>query len=285
MKPLFDTISYDCSRNITKTYSTSFSLGIYLLAPQLRDPIYGIYGFVRIADEIVNSFEGYDQQQLLEELRKDTFEAIARKISVNPVLNAFQHVVHEYGISNELIISFLDSMEMDLDKQQYTKSLYEKYIYGSAEVVGLMCLKVFTSNHPGQYDELKPYAMKLGSAFQKINFLRDLKADYQELKRSYFPSVDFSNFSDVQKREIEEDIEKDFADGLRGIKKLPREARFGVFLAYVYYQALFKKIRKMPSNRIMEQRIRVSNRQKAALLAGCYLRNLTMIRRTAHAPS
>jgi len=275
MKTLFDTISIDCSRNITKTYSTSFSLGIYLLAPHIRNPIYAIYGFVRLADEIVDSFEGYKQREMLAQLKKDTIDALEQKISINPVLNSFQHVVHKYSIDTELIDAFLESMEMDLDKQFYTPSLYEKYIYGSAEVVGLMCLKVFCHNNDAQYEELKYNASKLGAAFQKINFLRDIKADYQDLKRTYFPHVDFNQFCDSQKKDIEKDIEQDFREGLEGIKKLPKDARYGVLLAYMYYIALFRKIKRIPSQRIMQERIRVPNFQKAALLAGCYFRNLS----------
>jgi phytoene/squalene synthetase len=276
MKPLFDTISIDCSRNITKAYSTSFSLGIYLLAPHLRNPIYAIYGFVRLADEIVDSFEGYNQREMLQQLKKDTFDALDQRISINPVLNSFQHVVHKYNIDPELITAFLESMEMDLDKQFYTTSLYEKYIYGSAEVVGLMCLKVFSQNNASQYEELKYYASKLGAAFQKINFLRDIKADYQDLKRTYFPDVDFNKFCDNQKKDIEKDIEDDFKEAYIGIKKLPKDARYGVLLAYTYYMALFRKIKRIPSKRIMHERIRVPNSQKFALLAGCYFRNLGM---------
>ncbi len=273
MKALFDTISLNCSRNITRTYSTSFSMGIYLLSSQMRGPIYSIYGFVRLADEIVDSFEGYDQRTMLNELKDDTFKALRERISLNPVLNSFQHTVHEYGIEYELIEAFLQSMEMDLDKQLYTDSLYKKYIYGSAEVVGLMCLKVFCNGNMQQYDKLQEPARKLGAAFQKINFLRDFKADNLDLGRTYFPGVDFTDFSEADKRFIENDIEKDFNEALEGIKKLPKEARFGVYLAYIYYKALFRKIRRLPSNRIMQERIRVSNPQKFALLAGCYLRN------------
>jgi 15-cis-phytoene synthase len=273
MKALFDTISLDCSRNITRTYSTSFSMGIYLLAPQIRGAIYSIYGFVRLADEVVDSFEGYDQRRMLRELKGDTFKALREKISLNPVLNSFQHTVHEYGIDYALIEAFLESMEMDLDKQLYTHSLYQKYIYGSAEVVGLMCLKVFCNGNKEQYEALQDPARKLGAAFQKINFLRDFKADNLDLGRTYFPGVNFANFSENDKLLIESDIEKDFNDALAGIKKLPREARFGVFLAYIYYRALFNKIRRLPSHRIMQERIRVPNPQKFALLAGCYLRH------------
>lgn len=272
MKALFDTISVACSKNITQRYSTSFSLGIYLLAPELRNPIYSIYGFVRLADEIVDSFEGYGQREMLQQLKQDTFDAIEKKISINPVLNSFQHVVHQYDIEHSLITAFLDSMEMDLEKQVYSHNLYEQYIYGSAEVVGLMCLKVFCMGNNDQYNALKPQAMKLGSAFQKINFLRDVKADYQVLGRTYFPGVDFDSFCDTRKKEIEEDILKDFAEGLDGIRKLPKQARFGVYVAYIYYKALFRKIKRISSTRIMQERIRVANPEKVALLLGCYIR-------------
>jgi 15-cis-phytoene synthase len=273
MKALFDTISVECSRNITRSYSTSFSMGIYLLAPHMRNAIYSIYGFVRLADEVVDSFEGYNQRAMLNELKEDTFKALRERISLNPVLNSFQHTVLEYNIDYELIEAFLESMEMDLDKQLYTDSLYKKYIYGSAEVVGLMCLKVFCNGNDEQYETLQESARKLGAAFQKINFLRDFKADNLDLGRTYFPGVDFTQFSEHDKLSIEADIEQDFDDALEGIKKLPKEARFGVFLAYIYYKALFRKIRKLPSHRIMQERIRVPNPQKFALLVGCYVRN------------
>lgn len=273
MKALFDTVSLDCSRNITRSYSTSFSMGIYLLAPHMRSAIYSIYGFVRLADEVVDSFEGFDQRGMLAQLKDDTFKALQERISLNPVLNSFQHTVLQYNIEYELIEAFLESMEMDLDKQMYTDSLYQKYIYGSAEVVGLMCLKVFCNGNPQQYEALQEPARKLGAAFQKINFLRDFKADNIDLGRTYFPGVDFSDFSEPDKLAIEADIEQDFNDALVGIKKLPKEARFGVFLAYIYYKALFRKIRRLPSHRIMQERIRVPNPQKFALLIGCYVRN------------
>lgn len=275
MKALFDAISRDCSRNITKSYSTSFSLGIYLMSPALRDPIYGIYGFVRLADEIVDSFEGYEQVRLLKEFKADTYRAIEDKISLNPVLNSFQHVVHDFGIDLHLIEAFFNSMEMDLDDQVYNHRLYEDYIYGSAEVVGLMCLRVFCRGNSEQFDALKFYAQKLGAAFQKINFLRDIRADYQDLGRTYFPGIDFNQFSDGGKREIEDDIQNDFEIALEGIKKLPKEARFGVFVAYIYYQSLFKKIKRIPSSRIMQERIRIPNFKKMMLLCSCYIRTTT----------
>lgn len=273
MKSLFDDISVACSKNITQTYSSSFSMGIKFLAPSLRNPIYSIYGYVRLADEIVDSFEGYEQEQMLEELRIDTRKALDQRISLNPIINSFQQVVHEFSISEDLIESFLESMEMDLKKKTYTAEMYEKYIYGSAEAVGLMCLKVFCKGDQQQYDDLKFSAMKLGSAFQKINFLRDIKADFQGLGRMYFPGIDFSTFCSSKKREIERDIKLDFEEGLNGIRRLPKEAQFGVFLAYVYFKGLLNKIKKTPAERIMEARIRIATPQKVALLVSCYMRN------------
>lgn len=266
MKSIYDKVSEACSKNITQTYSTSFSLGIKFLAKQFRQPIYSIYGFVRLADEIVDSFEGYEQALLLKQLKDDTHYALANKISVNPVLNAFQAVVHQYRITEDLIAAFLESMEMDLDKQLYTEKLYEKYIYGSAEVVGLMCLRVFCNGDDALYKQLEYSAMRLGSAFQKVNFLRDIKADYEGLGRVYFPNTDFNNFCNTQKQAIEEDIAKDFEDGLKGIKQLPRAARFGVYLAYVYYKRLFAKIKSTPGEKILQTRIRVPDYQKLLLL-------------------
>lgn len=273
MKQLYDTISIRCSRDITRTYSTSFSLGIRFLAAELRDPIYSIYGFVRIADEIVDSFQGSPQRELLKKFGEDTFYAIDNRISTNPVLQSFQEVVHNYNIDRELIAAFLHSMSLDLDEQEYTPTLYEEYIYGSAEVVGLMCLKVFCNGDSELYESLKASARKLGSAFQKINFLRDVNADYEILGRTYFPGVDFTNFTQEQKTAIEADVEADFNEGFEGLRKLPAKARFGVFLAYMYYKVLFRKIKAVPCARIMSERIRVPNTQKATLLLSSYIRN------------
>ena len=273
MKSLFDDISIACSKHITKTYSSSFSMGIQLLSPSLRNPIYSIYGYVRLADEIVDSFEAYQQEEMLQELRIETRRALDQKISINPVINSFQQVVHQFSISKDLIDSFLESMEMDLKKKSYTAEMYEKYIYGSAEAVGLMCLKVFCKGDQEQYDDLKFSAMKLGSAFQKINFLRDIKADFQGLGRMYFPDIDFTTFCTTKKREIERDIELDFEEGLKGIRKLPKESQLGVFLAYVYFKGLLNKIKKTPAERIMEARIRIATPQKLALLVGCCVKN------------
>lgn len=271
MKPLFDKVSAKCSKITTTAYSTSFSLGIYFLNNRLRNPIYAIYGFVRFADEIVDSFDGYNKKYLLEKFKSDTYEAIENGISLNPILNSFQHVVHQYKINHDLIDTFLYSMEMDLEKINYSKDKYEQYILGSAEVVGLMCLHVFTEGNKKMYEELKPYSMKLGAAFQKINFLRDLKADYQDLGRSYFPNIDITKFTAHAKKEIEHEIENDFKEALIGIKKLPRSSRGGVYLAYVYYYSLFKKIKTVPAHKVLTERIRISNGKKFGLMVNSML--------------
>lgn len=266
MKLLFDNLSFRISKMTTRTYSTSFSLGIYFLNKKLRQPIYAIYGFVRLADEIVDSFEGYDKKHLLAKFKEDTYEAIHQGISLNPVLNAFQQVVHQYHIHPELIETFLQSMEMDLQQVDYTTEKFKQYILGSAEVVGLMCLQVFTEGNASKYEELKPYAMRLGSAFQKVNFLRDMNDDYVLLGRSYFPNIDMATFNHSAKEQIEQDIEDDFRVALAGIKQLPNSSKGGVYLAYVYYQSLFKKIKKLPPHRILEERIRINDAQKIRLM-------------------
>lgn len=258
----------------TIAYSTSFSMGIRFFSRRFHDPIYGIYGFVRFADEIVDSFHGYDKQKLLNRFEQDTYEAIDEKISLNPILNNFQYVVNKYGIDRELIDLFLRSMRMDLQNVVYDQKGYEDYILGSAEVVGLMCLRVFTEGNTDQYDKLKGPAMKLGSAFQKINFLRDLKADVKGLGRTYFPGVEMSKFNENIKKEIEQDIEKDFIDGLNGIRQLPRGARFGVYVAFVYFYNLLHKIEKTPAQILVNERIRVSDGQKYWLLMTSYLKHL-----------
>lgn len=273
MKEIFDEVSIRCSRLATKSYSTSFSLGIYCLDKDIRDPIYSIYGFVRFADEIVDSFHSYNKAELLSEFTRDTYEAIASGISLNPILNSFQHTVNKYLIDLKLIEHFLKSMEMDLEKIRYDISSFDTYIHGSAEVVGLMCLKVFCNGDQQEYEQLKPYAMKLGSAFQKINFLRDLREDYVEMGRSYFPGVDIKVFDDATKRKVEEGIEEDFKIGYEGIKKLPRRARFGVYLSYVYYHSLFKKIRRTPSGNVLKTRIRIPNQHKFSILFYTYLKH------------
>jgi 15-cis-phytoene synthase len=273
MKPLFDNISRKSSKMVTKAYSTSFSMGIKFLAKRFHDPIYGVYGFVRLADEIVDSFHDYDKRQLLAEFREDTYKAIEQKISLNPILNSFQEVVNKYQIDHWTIETFLKSMEMDLDKNTYDQHGYEEYILGSAEVVGLMCLSVFTEGNKAMYEELKPYAMKLGSAFQKINFLRDFKADADALGRLYFPQLRTQAFDQLTKEEIEKDIIKDFKMGFEGIKKLPKDARFGVYVAYIYYSQLLAKIMDMPASVIMEERVRISDKRKYALFFGSYFRH------------
>jgi phytoene/squalene synthetase len=278
MKQLFDDISQEMSALTTKRYSTSFSLGISFLNKELHKPIYSIYGFVRFADEIVDSFHGFDKENLLAEFKVETYKSIAQGISLNPILNSFQWAVNKYQIPLDLIETFLNSMEMDLGKQIYDKATYEKYILGSAEVVGLMCLKVFVKGNEVEYEKLKPSAMKLGSAFQKINFLRDLKADYQELGRTYFPGIDMQEFNATVKKEIEADIEIDFRAGYEGILKLPKEARFGVYMAYKYYFKLFKKIKTKSAHSILTERIRIPNYRKVRILFTSYLRhNLNLL--------
>ena len=273
MKEIFDQLSADCSRLTTKRYSTSFSFGIYLLGKELRTPVHGIYGFVRLADEIVDTFHQYDKKFLLDKFKHDTFEAINLGISLNPILNSFQKVVNQYNIDHELILLFLKSMEMDLSETQYTAELYNEYILGSAEVVGLMCLKIFTNGRVSHYEELKPYAMKLGSAFQKVNFLRDVKADHQGLKRNYFPNVNLAAFCDAQKQQIETEIEEEFEAALAGIKLLPPSSRKGVYLTYVYYKKIFTKIKRLSAEKIMTERIRISNTHKVGLMFDSLIRN------------
>lgn len=273
MKALFDQVSQKTSKLVTRQYSTSFSLGIRFLHETFHEPVYAIYGFVRLADEIVDSFHDYDKTSLLEEFKRDTYLSIKRGISLNPVLNSFQKVVHQFNIETELIDSFLKSMTMDLEKKEYTEEGYKEYILGSAEVVGLMCLRVFTERDNRLYQDLKPFAMALGSAFQKINFLRDLNADYVGMGRIYFPNVDMRNLNENIKQEIEADIEMDFNKGLQGIKMLPKRSRLGVHVAYIYYRSLFNKIRGVKSKHILHTRVRIPNPQKVLLFAGSYLRN------------
>ncbi|WP_277496442.1 phytoene/squalene synthase family protein [Elizabethkingia anophelis] len=272
MKKLFDELSYEVSKCTTRKYSTSFSLGILALKPSIRSAIYAIYGYVRLADEIVDSFHDYNKEKLLSRLKKETYNAIEEGISLNPILQAFQQTVHDYRIDRELIDTFLHSMEMDLQKIDFDSKLYNEYIYGSAEVVGLMCLQVFTEGNKEKFEELKPYAMKLGSAFQKINFLRDLKDDYQILGRTYFPGINMSVFDNSLKFKIEDEIETEFKQALIGIKKLPGSSMFGVYLAYRYYLSLFYKIKKTSSQRIMQNRIRIANSQKLLLACESYIR-------------
>jgi phytoene synthase len=267
MFELFEKSTFGCSKLVTELYSTSFSMGIKTLAKSFREPIYGIYGFVRFADEIVDTFHEFDKKYLLDKFKADTYEAIEMGISLNPILHSFQKIVREYKIEHELIDAFLYSMEMDLGRVVYDDSKYKEYIYGSAEVVGLMCLKVFVEGNQEQYEKLKGDARSLGAAFQKVNFLRDIKSDFQERGRIYFPEIDMSHFSAISKKEIENDIQKDFDDALRGILNLPTGARSGVYLAYVYYLKLFKRIKNTSAEKIQEQRIRVPDFVKFTLLA------------------
>jgi len=251
MKSLFDTISYECSKTVTKTYSTSFSLATKMLAPSIRQDIYNIYGFVRAADEIVDSFHDYNKEELFNRFEYDLELSLKNKISLNPILNAFQYTYHKYNIDKALVNSFMKSMRMDLHKSEYkTIDEYKAYIYGSADVVGLMCLKIFVKGDESKYNELKLSAMSLGSAFQKVNFLRDLKADFDELNRTYFPNADLKNLNENSKQLIINEIEMDFADGLKGIKYLPMEAKFGVYMAYRYYKQLLKKLKKVQNHLI-----------------------------------
>lgn len=273
MKLLFDDLSAECSKNTTLKYSTSFSLGIKMLDKSIHRPIYGIYGFVRFADEIVDSFHDFNKADLLRNFREDTFKAIKDKISLNPILNEFQRVVNTYGVEHSWIDTFLKSMEMDLDEKHHDTMSYSDYILGSAEVVGLMCLHVFVNGDQSEFERLKPYGMSLGSAFQKINFLRDIKADYETLGRTYFPGVDLKKFSTENKRQIEEDIKKDFDHALIGIKQLPASSRKGVYLAYIYYLRLHRKIKHTSVEEIMDKRIRIANTSKIGLLFQSVIKN------------
>jgi len=272
MKSIFDTISFDCSRNVTKSYSTSFSAAVKMLAPSIRQDIYNIYGFVRFADEIVDTFHDYNKEVLFEMFEKDLDNALTNKISLNPILNSFQHTVHQYSIPMSMITAFMKSMKLDLHKSEYkTVDEYNEYIYGSADVVGLMCLKVFVNGDAAKFQELEHSAMRLGSAFQKVNFLRDLKADYEDLNRTYFPNTDLSKLDEQSKNDIIREIEADFQAGFEGILKLPMEAKFGVYTAFVYYKKLLSKLKKTPSTEIKNTRIRVPDYQKFGLMARCYV--------------
>jgi phytoene/squalene synthetase len=277
MKKLFDELSYKVSKETTKQYSTSFSLGILALASSIRNPIYAIYGYVRLADEIVDSFHEYDKSKLLKRFREETWDALEEKISLNPILQSFQETVHQFDIDRILIEQFLNSMEMDLEKIDYNSDLYKEYILGSAEVVGLMCLQVFVNGNKEQFEQLKPFAMKLGSVFQKVNFLRDMKDDYEILGRCYFPDLDISSFDNSVKLSIEKDIATEFKEALEGIKMLPGSSRFGVYLAYRYYISLFAKIKKRSAKTIMTERIRISNGAKISLMMSSYLQYKTSL--------
>lgn len=273
MKALFDTVSYACSVNVTKAYSTSFSSAVKMLAPSIRQDIYNIYGFVRFADEIVDSFHDYNKAELFHKFEIELDDAIKNKISLNPILNSFQHTVNRHNIKRELIDAFMKSMKLDLEKQEYkTTEEYHEYIYGSADVVGLMCLMVFVNGDEKKYNDLKESAMKLGSAFQKVNFLRDLKADFEDLNRTYFPNTDLTKLTESSKKEIIEDIENDFKLAYEGILRLPIEAKFGVYTAYRYYKRLLTRLKATPSTEIKNARIRVPDYQKVELLARCYVK-------------
>ena len=273
MKKIFDEVSYSCSEKVTKTYSTSFSLATRLLSENIRRDIYNIYGFVRFADEIVDSFHDYDKKELFKDFSIDLSKALKNKIHLNPILNSFQHTFHKYDIDISLVDAFMKSMKMDLSKKKYsTVKEFKEYIYGSADVVGLMCLKVFVQGNKKLYLSLKENAMSLGSAFQKVNFLRDLKADKEDLNRSYFPNTSFKNLDEKDKGFIISDIENDFSKGLEGIKNLPIEAKFGVFMAYRYYNQLLKKLKKTPATEIINRRIRVPNLKKLELLTRSYVK-------------
>ena len=271
MKSIFDKISFECSRNVTQSYSTSFSSAVKMLAPSIRQDIYNIYGFVRFADEIVDSFHDYNKEELFKQFETNLALALDQRISLNPILNAFQHTVRKYNIPTEMIDAFMKSMKLDLTKTEYkTQEEYNEYIFGSADVVGLMCLKVFVKGDESKFEELKHSAMRLGSAFQKVNFLRDLKADFEGLSRTYFPDTDLNKLDEVSKLKIIAEIEADFKAGFEGIINLPLEAKFGVYTAYVYYKQLLSKLKKTPSAEIKNTRIRVPDYQKYGLFAKCY---------------
>lgn len=272
MKTIFDSVSYSCSKIVTETYSTSFSLATKMLSTSIRADIYNIYGFVRFADEIVDTFHDYNKKELFENFEKAMEDAIANRISLNPILNSFQNTYHKYNIPHHLIEAFMKSMRMDLSKKKYnTFEEYQEYIYGSADVVGLMCLCVFVNGDKEKYEDLKVPAMALGSAFQKVNFLRDLKADYEVLDRTYFPNTNLMELDETSKKRIVDEIKADFSVGYTGIVKLPDEAKFGVYTAYKYYNKLLKKLQSTPPLEIKNTRIRVSNYQKFGLLAQSYV--------------
>jgi len=273
MMHLFHKVSERCSRDTTGQYSTSFFSAIKLLHKDLRQPVYNIYGFVRFADEIVDTFHDFDKAALLSQFRQETYEAIQRGISLNPILNSFQRTVNAYGIEMNLVEAFFKSMEMDLSHTFYNFDGYRDYIYGSAEAVGLMCLCVFCEGNTEKYEKLKEQARLLGAAFQKVNFLRDAKADYDGLNRTYFPGCDFKNFTRAEKKRIEEDIQSNFNDAYNGISRLPVKARFGVYVAYKYYLSLFKKIRKLQPAGVLDQRIRIPNYSKAMIIIRAGVKN------------
>ena len=273
MKSIFDTYSFEASKHVTKSYSTSFYAGIKCLDKKIRNDVHAVYGLVRFADEIVDTFHDFNKEELLKEFKQATFDAIERKISLNPILNSFQATVNKYSIDHALIEQFFHSMEMDLAPVEYSKEEYEKYILGSAEVVGLMCLKIFVYGNEEEYQRLKPSAMKLGSAFQKINFLRDLKNDYNDLGRTYFPNLDTENMSVEDKKQIEDEIDAEFKEAYAGIVELPKSSQFGVYLSYVYYTSLLRRIKRKTTRELLTDRIRVSNNVKALLFAKSYILN------------
>ena len=273
MKSVFDDYSFDASKHVTRSYSTSFYAGVRCLDKKIRNDIHAIYGLVRFADEIVDSFHDFDKTTLLDEFEANAFEAIERKVSINPILNSFQATINKYSIDHDLIRQFFHSMRMDLTPQEYTKEKYEEYILGSAEVVGLMCLRIFVYGNEKEYQELKPSAMKLGSAFQKINFLRDIKNDFNELGRLYFPGLEADSITCEDKKRIEDEIEQEFKEAYAGIKNLPKSSRFGVYLSYIYYLSLLKRIKRKSMDELMDNRIRVSDSYKAILFAKSYIRN------------
>ena len=273
MKALFDQVSSQCSKLVTESYSTSFSLATRMLSSEIRQDIYNIYGFVRFADEIVDSFHSYDKPTLFSRFEEALNEALEEKISLNPILNSFQETVHRYAIDRSFIDAFMQSMRWDLSKKVYeTPDEYRAYIYGSADVVGLMCLRVFVKGDDALFNQLKSSAMALGSAFQKVNFLRDLKADHDQLERTYFPNVDLTAFDEASKQAIIDEIDRDFKEGLAGIFQLPDAAKFGVYTAYKYYLRLLRKLKKTPSTQIKSKRIRVANYQKVDVLARSFIR-------------
>jgi phytoene/squalene synthetase len=273
MKSIFDKVSNDCSKLVIKRYSTSFYFSSSLLSKTIRQDIFNIYSFVRLADEIVDTFHEYPKQELLEDFEKELWRSVDNKISLNPILNSFQYTVNKYSIPKDLINSFLDSMKMDLEKKEYNSvEEYKKYIYGSADVVGLMCLKVFVKGSESSFSKLSPFAISLGSAFQKVNFLRDLKDDSNVLNRVYFPNVDMNNFNEKSKKEIILEIEKDFENAVKGIVKLPKNSKFAVYIAYRYYNKLLKKLKRTSSENIVKKRIRIHNLQKFIVIARSYVK-------------
>lgn len=277
MKKLYDELSYEISKQTTKKYSTSFSLGILALKPSIRNAIYAIYGYVRLADEIVDSFHGFDKETLLSDFKSQTYQALESQISLNPIIQSFQETVIKYNIDTALIDQFLYSMEMDLEKVDYNEALYDEYIFGSAEVVGLMCLHIFVDGDQETYDKLEPYARKLGSAFQKVNFLRDMKEDYEQLGRFYFPNIKMGIFNNSCKCEIEREIDLEFKEALIGIKMLPESSKFGVYLAYRYYLSLFNKIKKTCASQIINERVRIPNSKKLLVTMRTYVQYKTAV--------